>query len=70
MITREPTIERPAIAQALMLDPFDPFGLPEAAVSQAQARSASTLSTMPTCASRPPAMKAGAWRKASSIAAG
>jgi uncharacterized protein YfaS (alpha-2-macroglobulin family) len=67
MIHREPTIERLAIAQALMLEPF---GLTEASLSQALATiAANTASTTPTCTSRPRDTKAGAWKKASSRAA-
>ena len=67
MISREPTIERLAIARALLLEPF---GLTEATLAQrAGDDRRRTASTTPTCTSSTRAAKAGAWKKASSRAA-
>ena len=66
MISREPTIERLAIARSLLLEPF---GLDEASWQARWRRSRRTGSTTPTSTSSTRAAKAGAWRKASSRAA-
>ena len=67
MISREPTIERLAIARALLLEPF---GLDRGhARRHAGRRSRRTASTTPTSTSSTRAAKAGASRKASSRAA-
>ena len=67
MISREPTIERLAIARSLLLEPF---GLDEAHLAaRAGDDRRRTASTTPTCTSSTRAAKAGASRKASSRAA-
>jgi TldD protein len=66
MISREPTLERLAIAQALLLEPF---GLDEATLTRALATIATHRIDDADLYFQTRAARAGAWKKASSRAA-